>query len=294
MFIPFSSEHADSKRLPIVNVAIVLLTVIASVCFFEDGRLADDPTVLRLILRRGAATPLSLLGHTLVHGDGWHLLGNMLALLAMGNAVNARLGHARYLALYVASAVAGGIGWLAFGDGHSAAGASGAVSGVVAAFLILFPLTRVNVLFWLPAFVLGLFGLACALLGIQGLLVLLLAGLLLVASTVYSVTSLAEQSPPEGALLRIMGFHSVAIPGVLLVLLTVGLDVVGAVLNLPGIAFEAHLAGSVVGLAAGLGLALTRSVVGTHADPTLPEWVGVQPRAARQRTTYAVGRALRA
>lgn len=279
MFIPFSTEHAEQKRLPIVNVLIVLLTVAASISFFEGGRLTEAGLPYALI--RGAATPLTLLSHTLVHGDGWHLLGNMLALAAMGNAVNARIGHLRYLALYLASAVAGGVAWLAFGDGASAAGASGAVSGVVAAFFVLFPLTRVNVLFWLPSLVVGLFTLGWLLL--VGGSPLIPGGMLLVACIIYSVTTLADHTPPEGALLRIMGFHSVAIPGVLLVLLTFGLDVVGLLLRLRGIAFEAHLGGAALGLGAGLALTLTRSIRGTYEDPTLLEWTGYDPMPQRPR-----------
>ena len=155
MLIPISTEHVETKHKPTANLAIIAFTCIVSIALMKrlpDALLAaliehGDPLKLdgwfrHLPLVRGSADALQLAGHTLLHADGWHLFGNMVILLALGNPVNARLGHARYLLLYAVSGAVAAIGWLLLGDGKLMIGASGAVSGITGAFLVLFPLTR--------------------------------------------------------------------------------------------------------------------------------------------------------
>lgn len=74
-----------------------------------------------------------------------HLLGNMLALWVFGPTVNDRLGHAGYLAFYLAGAVFAGVGCVVLPPAASprVIGASGAVMGIVGAYLVLFPRSHV-------------------------------------------------------------------------------------------------------------------------------------------------------
>lgn len=84
---------------------------------------------------------------TLVHADFLHLFGNMLFLFVFGNAVNGKLGHLPYLLIYLASAALASCAWLVLGNGIPAVGASGAIMGIVGAFLIFFPRNDVQVFF---------------------------------------------------------------------------------------------------------------------------------------------------
>ncbi|NJP99776.1 rhomboid family intramembrane serine protease [Streptomyces zingiberis] len=84
-----------------------------------------------------------------VHGSWLHLLGNLLFLHVFGRMVETRLGGARYLLLHAGT---GYVALLAFAladpsSGQALVGASGAVSGVLGAFLVLFPRARVTSLF---------------------------------------------------------------------------------------------------------------------------------------------------
>jgi len=93
---------------------------------------------------------LTLFTYMFLHGGIWHLAGNMLFLWVFGDNVEDALGHARYLAFYILCGLAGGLLYFAT-QLHSTAplvGASGAISGVVAAYLILNP--RVHM--WVLAF----------------------------------------------------------------------------------------------------------------------------------------------
>jgi membrane associated rhomboid family serine protease len=83
-----------------------------------------------------------------VHGDIFHLLSNMLFLWVFGDNVEDAMGHARFLAFYLLSGVAGGLAHAAIQSSSASPliGASGAVAGVIAAYLMLHPRVRVWVL----------------------------------------------------------------------------------------------------------------------------------------------------
>jgi membrane associated rhomboid family serine protease len=96
----------------------------------------------------------SLLTYMFLHGGWLHLLGNMLYLWIYGDNVEDCMGHARYLLFYCLCGVAA-IYAQALSDPHSAypiIGASGAISGILGAYLLLFPRARVLTLVLLPFF----------------------------------------------------------------------------------------------------------------------------------------------
>jgi membrane associated rhomboid family serine protease len=106
---------------------------------------------------------LSVLTAMFLHGGLLHLAGNMLFLFVFGNNVEDRLGHARYLLFYLACGYLATYGF-ALADPTSTdtlVGASGAIAGVLGAYLVLFPSARVTSLVpflffipvWLPAWV---------------------------------------------------------------------------------------------------------------------------------------------
>ena len=106
---------------------------------------------------------LSVLSAMFLHGGLLHLLGNMLFLFVFGNNVEDRLGRVRYLLFYLACGYAATYGF-ALSNPNSTdtlVGASGAIAGVLGAYLIVFPRARVTSLVpflffipvWLPAWV---------------------------------------------------------------------------------------------------------------------------------------------
>jgi membrane associated rhomboid family serine protease len=84
-----------------------------------------------------------------MHANWLHLLGNMVFLWVFGNAVNDAFGHVGYLAFYLAGGLAAGLGYLLLSGTAPVLGASGAISAVTGAFLVLFPRVRVTVLVFL-------------------------------------------------------------------------------------------------------------------------------------------------
>ncbi len=88
---------------------------------------------------------LPVVSHMFLHGDGWHILGNMLALMVFGPNVEDRFGHFRFLAVYLACGLFAAITHVVFnvGDATPIVGASGAIAGVMGAFFVMFPKARV-------------------------------------------------------------------------------------------------------------------------------------------------------
>lgn len=104
---------------------------------------------------------LTFVTYAFLHMDFWHLASNMLFLWVFGDNVEDALGHARFLAFYLLCAAAGAAfhGFVASHSEGPLIGASGAISGVVAAYFLLHPRVRVWVLVLfriplpLPAFI---------------------------------------------------------------------------------------------------------------------------------------------
>ena len=91
---------------------------------------------------------LTLITYQFMHGDIFHLLSNMLFLWVFGDNVEDAMGHLKFLAFYLLSGVAGGLAHALIQPGSATPliGASGAVAGVIAAYLMLHPRVRVWVL----------------------------------------------------------------------------------------------------------------------------------------------------
>lgn len=116
----------------------------------------DEGVVACPVQRYDKVPVLSVLFAMFLHGGWLHLLGNMLFLYIFGNNVEDRLGRLRYLGFYLLCGYAATYGF-ALSDPSSTTtlvGASGAVAGVLGAYLLLFPRARVTSiippLFFLP------------------------------------------------------------------------------------------------------------------------------------------------
>jgi membrane associated rhomboid family serine protease len=134
-----SLDVSESRR------AVAALGAIPAV-LLTDARLPPD---LEWIPRYG-----SLFTSMFLHGGWLHLLGNMLYLWIYGDNVEDSMGPARYLLFYFICGVAAVYAQALF-DPHSAypiIGASGAISGVLGAYLLLFPRAKVLTLVMLPFF----------------------------------------------------------------------------------------------------------------------------------------------
>ncbi len=92
---------------------------------------------------------LTLLTSMFMHGGWLHIAGNLLFLWIFGDNVEHRIGHIPYLAFYLVAGVIGSMAQILIDPGSiiPTLGASGAISGILGAYLVMFPTNRVTVLF---------------------------------------------------------------------------------------------------------------------------------------------------
>jgi membrane associated rhomboid family serine protease len=99
--------------------------------------------------------PLTLITSQFLHGGFLHIFGNMLFLWIFGNNIEDKLGHVKYLIFYLACGVLAALTQWFFStqSGIPSLGASGAIAGIMGAYIIRFPNARVRTLVFLGPFI---------------------------------------------------------------------------------------------------------------------------------------------
>jgi membrane associated rhomboid family serine protease len=94
----------------------------------------------------------ALITSMFMHGGWGHLLGNMLFLWVFGNNIEDSMGHFRFLLFYLMTGVAAGLAHVFFSPASDvpAVGASGAISGIMGGYILLYPRAKVRT--WFPPF----------------------------------------------------------------------------------------------------------------------------------------------
>ena len=159
--IPLRDDN-PVRDTPVVTIGIIAICVIVSLWQWTLSPSAAQVAVYQYgflpgalfgnVRVEGAVVPpvLTMISSMFLHGGLLHLLGNMLYLWIFGDNIEDRLGRVRYLAFYLICGVVAALAQ-ALPDMDSQIpmiGASGAISGVLGAYLVLYP--RANVLVALP------------------------------------------------------------------------------------------------------------------------------------------------
>lgn len=99
--------------------------------------------------------PLTLVTSQFLHGGFAHIFGNMLFLYIFGNNIEDQLGHVKYLIFYIACGVLAALSQWFFSTQSviPALGASGAIAGVLGAYILRFPHAKVRTLLFLGPFI---------------------------------------------------------------------------------------------------------------------------------------------
>jgi membrane associated rhomboid family serine protease len=176
MVFPISDDNSDRTTVPVVNYVLIALNVLVF-AFFQGfgnndkftyawatvpveivtGRDVDKPVVVRDPVTNEVAgeidlqpTPgsvyLTLLVSMFMHGGLAHIFGNMLYLWIFGDNLEDRMGHLRYLVFYLVCGFAADMAHVLM-NAHSyipSLGASGAISGVLGGYILLFPNRKVR------------------------------------------------------------------------------------------------------------------------------------------------------
>ena len=145
--IPSRTTPGVTVTLIVLNVVIYLLQLLLT----DQGR---DAFLIGFGLVPAHFSLLSAFTAMFVHGGLAHLGGNMLFLWIFGDNVEDRLGHGRFIAFYLMCGFAAAFAQTALNPDSVVpmVGASGAIAGVMGAYLVLYPHSRVLMLFPFPVF----------------------------------------------------------------------------------------------------------------------------------------------
>ena len=167
MFIPLH----DSTPLKVIRFQLVTFTIIAAnvVVYLTTGAFTSDQVMFAIAsgwgLVPGELTglippvigynpvpePLTLVSYQFLHGGWMHLISNMLFLWVFADNIEDAFGHVAFALFYLLCGVAGGLLHVLVTPASDAplVGASGAVSGVIGAYVVLFPKARVWILLFM-------------------------------------------------------------------------------------------------------------------------------------------------
>src|SRR5437763_8975755 len=134
-----------SRTVPYITITIIALNALA--WLFE---VSLSPEVLEQFLRIYGVVPADFTAPTLItsmflHGSWMHVIGNMWYLWIFGDNVEDRLGHGRFIVFYLMCGIAAALGQVAMDPLSTlpTIGASGAIAGVMGAYFVLYPQSRV-------------------------------------------------------------------------------------------------------------------------------------------------------
>lgn len=160
-------DDIPTERPPIVTIALI---VINALIFFYQISLGED--FQYLIVKLGAIpyeithqselTPesafpvnMTLVTAMFLHGGWFHIIGNMLYLWIFGNNIEDKLGHFKFIIFYLLSGIIASMVFVLTSPNSTIpmVGASGAIAGVLGAYLLKFPHARVLTLIFLGFFI---------------------------------------------------------------------------------------------------------------------------------------------
>ncbi|PIE67021.1 MAG: rhomboid family intramembrane serine protease [Deltaproteobacteria bacterium] len=150
-------DTTPSKSVPVVNNTLIGINVVFFLVQLAQGANQDHFIYLYGLVPAKFTVPqisayfslgqnlLSLFSFMFLHGGWLHLLGNMLSLYIFGDNVEDRLGSARYITFYLLCGLGSGLCHLLFNlrSPIPTIGASGAIAGVMGAYFILYPRSRI-------------------------------------------------------------------------------------------------------------------------------------------------------
>jgi membrane associated rhomboid family serine protease len=150
----------DDRRLPIVPIVVYLLIAANVFVFIQEVRAPDIDHFIDLFatipydITNGVVLeppsppfpPLTILSAMFLHASILHIVFNMLFLFVFGPDIEYLCGHLRFATLYLLCGIAGGVAQIAIGPGSHVPelGASGAIAGILGAYIVTYPAARIN------------------------------------------------------------------------------------------------------------------------------------------------------
>lgn len=153
MIFPIGDINPN-KRFPFVNTTFIILNILAFLMVIVSA--SAESTFEEVALKPDDPHPFAFLTSMFMHAGIWHLIGNMLYLYICGDNVEDKFGHIGYFFFYLAAGIAADALYLMTVPPEAKSiplvGASGAISGVLGAYLVFFPFHKIRFLVWIFVF----------------------------------------------------------------------------------------------------------------------------------------------
>jgi membrane associated rhomboid family serine protease len=153
MLLPIGDDNTQRVSFPIVTLVLIAVNVVVFLLELQYGdAFVYRYSVIPARLFAGQQSYLNVVTSMFLHGGVAHIFGNMLYLYVFGDNVEDNLGKAKYLLFYF---LCGAAAMLAQSYANPTStvpniGASGAIAGVLAGYIILFPRNKVRVMIFFP------------------------------------------------------------------------------------------------------------------------------------------------
>ncbi|MGA2141328.1 MAG: rhomboid family intramembrane serine protease [Brevinematales bacterium] len=157
--IPIRDENPP-RSFPLVTCSIIILNFI--VFILQQSSMDRDNALIyhfsmipSIFFHDPSANWFRPITYLFLHGGYLHIIGNMLFLFIFGGNIEDILGHIRFIFFYLAVGACGGLfqAALTMGTSDPIIGASGAISGVLTAYILLFPNRRILTIIFLGFFI---------------------------------------------------------------------------------------------------------------------------------------------
>jgi membrane associated rhomboid family serine protease len=141
-----------SRTTPVVTISLIVMNVLVFLYEFSLGEKANE-FIIAFGLIPAAFSWVTLLTSMFLHGGLLHCAGNMLYLWIFGDNVEDRFGHGRFLAFYLLCGTVAALAQTIMSPDSVVpmVGASGAIAGVMGAYIVMYPHSRIVTL--LPIFI---------------------------------------------------------------------------------------------------------------------------------------------
>jgi len=154
MILPVG-DLGKTRRVPFINWLLILANLVVFAVMAFRPEVDPEQVYARYALVPDQWTVKTIFSSMFLHGGLEHLLGNMLFIYIAGDNVEDRLGHLEYLVFYLLSGLGAAAAQVLIDPSSTIpmVGASGAIAGVMGAYLIFFPGVQVRFILWLIIFV---------------------------------------------------------------------------------------------------------------------------------------------
>jgi len=147
---PIGDDDSTRRTVPVVTYGLIVLNVLFFLVELNGGEafIQQWSVVPRRLLANPASDFPTIFTSMFMHGGWLHLLGNMLYLWIFGDNVEDNFGHAKFLVFYLLCGVAATFAQVLVSSNSSVPnlGASGAIAGVLGAYIVMFPRGQVRVM----------------------------------------------------------------------------------------------------------------------------------------------------